>query len=98
MRTGEAVYVTLYSFWSKLFALAVGIGVVTGLVLSYEFGTNWSRFSAAAGNVPAPFRRQHCPKCLGRRESSSGVDLQSDSIALGSTAAQCTIVLSSVRY
>jgi cytochrome bd ubiquinol oxidase subunit I len=54
LRTGEAVYFTLYRFWSKLFALAFGIGVVTGLVLSYEFGTNWSRFSAAAGNVIGP--------------------------------------------
>ena len=54
LRTGEAIYFTLYQFWSKLFALAFGIGVVTGLVLSYEFGTNWSRFSAAAGNVIGP--------------------------------------------
>jgi cytochrome d ubiquinol oxidase subunit I len=54
LRTGEAVYFTLYKFWSKLFALAFGIGVVTGLVLSYEFGTNWSRFSAAAGSVVGP--------------------------------------------
>ena len=54
LRTGEAVYFTLYKFWSKLFALAFGVGVVTGLVLSYQFGTNWSRFSAAAGNVIGP--------------------------------------------
>ena len=54
LRTGETVYFTLYRFWAKLFALAFGIGVVTGLVLSYEFGTNWSRFSAAAGNVIGP--------------------------------------------
>ncbi len=54
LRTGEAVYFTLYRFWSKLFALVFGIGVVTGLVLSYEFGTNWSRFSAAAGSVIGP--------------------------------------------
>ena len=54
LRTGEAIYFTLYKFWSKLFALAFGMGVVTGLVLSYEFGTNWSRFAAAAGNVIGP--------------------------------------------
>src|SRR3712207_5175097 len=54
LRTGDVVYFTLYRFWSKLFALAFGIGVVTGLVLSYEFGTNWSRFSAVAGNVVGP--------------------------------------------
>jgi cytochrome bd ubiquinol oxidase subunit I len=54
LRTGWAVYLSLYRFWSKLFALAFGVGVVTGLVMSYEFGTNWSRFSAAAGNVIGP--------------------------------------------
>jgi cytochrome d ubiquinol oxidase subunit I len=54
LRTGEAVYFALYRFWSKLFALAFGIGVVTGLVLSYEFGTNWSEFSRVAGNVLGP--------------------------------------------
>lgn len=54
LRTGDATYFTLYKFWSKLFALAFGVGVVTGLVLSYQFGTNWSRFSAAAGNVIGP--------------------------------------------
>lgn len=54
LRTGEAVYFALYRFWSKLFALAFGIGVVTGLVLSYAFGTNWARFSTTAGNVLGP--------------------------------------------
>jgi len=54
IRTGNAIYLALYRFWSKLFALAFGVGVVTGLVMAYEFGTNWSRFSAAAGNVIGP--------------------------------------------
>ena len=54
LRTGNEVYLGLYRFWSKLFALAFGVGVVTGLVMSYEFGTNWSRFSVVAGNVLGP--------------------------------------------
>jgi cytochrome d ubiquinol oxidase subunit I len=54
LRTGSEVYLVLYRFWVKLFALAFGIGVVSGLVLSYEFGTNFSGFSAATGNVVGP--------------------------------------------
>ncbi|MBR1212307.1 cytochrome ubiquinol oxidase subunit I [Bradyrhizobium sp. JYMT SZCCT0180] len=52
--TGDRVYEQLYRFWLKLFALAFGLGVVTGLVLSYEIGTNWGRFSAMTGNVIGP--------------------------------------------
>ncbi len=44
----------LLRFWTRVFALAFGVGVVSGLVLSYELGTNWSRFSAITGNVLGP--------------------------------------------
>lgn len=47
-------YLELYRFWVKIFALTFGMGVVSGLVLSYEFGTNWSRFSEMAGPVMGP--------------------------------------------
>ena len=52
--TGNRIYEQIYRFWLKLFALAFGLGVVTGLVLSYEIGTNWGRFSAMTGNVIGP--------------------------------------------
>ena len=52
--TGNRIYEQLYRFWLKPFALAFGLGVVTGLVMSYEIGTNWGRFSAATGNVIGP--------------------------------------------
>jgi len=48
------VYRDLYHFWSKIFAVNFGMGVVSGLVLAYEFGTNWSRFSAFAGGITGP--------------------------------------------
>ena len=54
LRTGRAAYLNLYRFWAKLFALAFGMGVVSGVVMSYQFGTNWSRFSEATGNVLGP--------------------------------------------
>lgn len=47
-------YLVLYKFWVKIFALTFGMGVVSGLVLSYEIGTNFSRFSQIAGPVMGP--------------------------------------------
>src|SRR4051795_10229507 len=42
---GDEVYRRLYLFWIRIFAVSFGMGVVSGVVLSYQFGTNWSRFS-----------------------------------------------------
>lgn len=53
-RTGEERYRELARFWTKVFAVSFAMGVVSGLVLSYQFGTNWSRFSDVVGNVVAP--------------------------------------------
>jgi cytochrome d ubiquinol oxidase subunit I len=52
--TGRQVYLDLYHFWLKIFAVAFGMGVVSGLVMAYQFGTNWSRFSTFAGGVTGP--------------------------------------------
>jgi cytochrome bd ubiquinol oxidase subunit I len=52
--TGKAAYQSLYRFWLKIFAVSFGLGVVSGLVMSFEFGTNWSELSARAGNVLGP--------------------------------------------
>ncbi len=48
------VYRDLYRFWLQIFALNFAMGVVSGLVMAYEFGTNWSYFSAFAGGVTGP--------------------------------------------
>jgi cytochrome bd ubiquinol oxidase subunit I len=53
-RSGSQHFLDLYRFWVKIFALTFGMGVVSGLVLSYEFGTNFSRFSELAGPVMGP--------------------------------------------
>ena len=47
-------YHRLMRFWTKIFAVSFAMGVVSGIVLSYQFGTNWSRFSVAVGNVVGP--------------------------------------------
>ncbi|RUX91087.1 cytochrome ubiquinol oxidase subunit I, partial [Mesorhizobium sp. M2A.F.Ca.ET.040.01.1.1] len=54
-RTQNPVYGSLMRFWIRIFALGFGMGVVTGVVLSYEIGTNWSGFSRAVSNVLGPF-------------------------------------------
>lgn len=54
LRTGESRYRSLYAYWSKIFAVAFGLGVVSGIVMSYQIGTNWSAFSVATGNVLGP--------------------------------------------
>ncbi|SDR61270.1 cytochrome bd-I ubiquinol oxidase subunit 1 apoprotein [Rhizobiales bacterium GAS191] len=52
--TGQERFRTLARFWTKIFAVSFAMGVVSGIVLSYEFGTNFSRFSVAVGNTIGP--------------------------------------------
>src|ERR1700712_1220613 len=54
LKTGSGLYANLYRYWLKIFAIAFGMGVVSGVVMSYQFGTNWSVFSAKAGSVIGP--------------------------------------------
>ncbi len=54
LKTGKPVYRDLFQYWLKIFAVAFGAGVVSGLVMSYQFGTNWSVFSDKAGAVLGP--------------------------------------------
>ncbi len=52
--TRDDVYLTLFNYWKKIFAVAFGMGVVSGIVMSYQFGTNWSVFSDKTGPVLGP--------------------------------------------
>jgi len=54
LKTRKSVYNDLYHFWLKVFAVNFGMGVVSGLVMAYQFGTNWSRFSDYAGSITGP--------------------------------------------
>ncbi|MCX7603990.1 MAG: cytochrome ubiquinol oxidase subunit I [Bryobacteraceae bacterium] len=51
LRTGEEHYNEAARFWAKIFAINFALGVVTGIPMEFQFGTNWSRFSKAAGGV-----------------------------------------------
>jgi len=54
LKTGRDHFARLARFWTKVFAVAFAMGVVSGIMMSYQFGTNWSRFSVVVGNVIGP--------------------------------------------
>lgn len=54
LMTGKALYRSLSEFWTRIFAISFGMGVVSGIVMTYQFGTNWSRWSDIVGNVLGP--------------------------------------------
>jgi cytochrome d ubiquinol oxidase subunit I len=54
LRSGRPHYHTLARFWTKIFAVSFAMGVVSGIVLSYQLGTNWSRFAEVVGNAIGP--------------------------------------------
>jgi cytochrome d ubiquinol oxidase subunit I len=54
LKTSQEKYLQLYKYWLKIFAISFGMGVVSGIVLSYQFGTNWSVFSDKTGPILGP--------------------------------------------
>ena len=54
LKTGDSNFYDIYKFWVKIFAVTFGMGVVSGVVMSYQFGTNWSIFSDRIANVLGP--------------------------------------------
>jgi cytochrome bd ubiquinol oxidase subunit I len=67
--TGREILFRISSFWIKIFSVAFGMGVVSGIVMPFQFGTNWSRYSEVTANVdsikrhlPTPFT--HRTRCM----------------------------------
>jgi cytochrome d ubiquinol oxidase subunit I len=54
LKTKDAVYLQIYKFWRNIFAMAFGVGVVTGIVLSFEFGLGFAKFAKLAGPIIGP--------------------------------------------
>jgi cytochrome d ubiquinol oxidase subunit I len=54
LRTAQTVYLDLFRYWIKIFAVGFAMGVVSGLVMSYQFGTNWGAFADRAGAIVGP--------------------------------------------
>src|SRR5471032_571576 len=53
-RTGEAAWLDTYKLWSKVFALSFAMGVVSGITMSFQFGTNWPGYMKSVGNIAGP--------------------------------------------
>lgn len=53
-QTADPVWMRAYRFWVKIFALTFAIGVVTGITMSFQFGTNWPKFMETVGNIAGP--------------------------------------------
>jgi cytochrome bd ubiquinol oxidase subunit I len=51
LATGRAVYRLVFEFWLKIFGVAFGLGVVSGIVMAFQFGTNWSELSRMSGPI-----------------------------------------------
>jgi cytochrome bd ubiquinol oxidase subunit I len=54
LKTRDEIYLSLFKYWSKIFALAFAMGVVSGVVLAYQFGTNWAVYADKAGPIIGP--------------------------------------------
>src|ERR1700722_2014483 len=54
LTTGRQVFLDLFHYWLKIFSIGFAMGVVSGLVMSYQFGTNWAAFSDKAGPIIGP--------------------------------------------
>src|SRR5580658_1585546 len=54
LATGRPAYRTVFEFWLRIFAVAFGLGVVSGIVMAFEFGTNWSELSRVSGPIQGP--------------------------------------------
>ena len=49
--TGRPIYRTLFDFWLRIFAIAFGLGVVSGIVMEFQFGTNWNELARRTGSI-----------------------------------------------
>jgi cytochrome d ubiquinol oxidase subunit I len=70
--TGRPAYRALFEFWLKIFGVAFGLGVVSGIVMAFEFGTDWSELSRASGPIQGPFFPTRRSLRFSWRPASSG--------------------------
>ncbi|MGO9376889.1 MAG: cytochrome ubiquinol oxidase subunit I, partial [Syntrophobacteraceae bacterium] len=75
LKTGNTAYSEIYGMWVKIFAVTFGMGVVSGVVMSFQFGTNFSAFSDKAGNVLGPLLGYEVLTAFFLEASSLGVML-----------------------
>jgi cytochrome d ubiquinol oxidase subunit I len=91
LATRREAFKALYLFWVRIFAISFGMGVVTGVVMSYEIGTNWSVYSAAVAPVIGPTFLQPnsiTPRKLASRKKAVSTSKASSGPITGATAAE----------
>jgi hypothetical protein len=67
LATGNAVYRRVFDFWLRVFAVSFGVGVVTGVVMAFQFGTNWGVLSERMGAIQGLRRKLSEPRAAGHR-------------------------------
>jgi cytochrome d ubiquinol oxidase subunit I len=72
LKTKDPLYLQIYRFWLGIFAMTFGVGVVTGIVLSFEFGLGFARFGQTAGPVIGPLIGSRCLRRSFWKLGSSG--------------------------
>jgi cytochrome bd ubiquinol oxidase subunit I len=71
LATRRPAYRILFEFWLKIFGIAFGLGVVSGIVMAFEFGTNWSELSRVSGPIQGPLSLTRPSRPLRLRQASS---------------------------
>ena len=66
LKTGRDIYRRVWRYWVKVFAVVFGMGVVSGIVMSYQIGTNWSVFSDKTGPILGPLMGLMFKKTIGK--------------------------------
>ena len=106
LRTGDDNYLHLFKYWVKIFAISFAMGVVSGIVMSYQFGTNWSVFSDRAGPVVGPLMAYEVLTAFfleagflgimlfGREKVGNGLHMFACLMVAGGTALSATWILS----
>ena len=70
-RTNDPKWMEIYGFWVKVFALSFAMGVVSGITMSFQFGTNWPGFMEKTSNIAGPLLAFEVPRWLSFASVSS---------------------------
>ncbi|MFZ3582038.1 cytochrome ubiquinol oxidase subunit I [Loktanella sp. DJP18] len=104
--TGNEVYRIVFDYWKKIFAVAFGMGVVSGIVMSYQFGTNWSEYADKTGPVLGPLMAYEVLSAFfleagflgimlfGREKVGHGLHMFATAMVAGGTLMSATWILS----
>jgi cytochrome d ubiquinol oxidase subunit I len=104
--TGDNAYRVVFDYWKKIFAVAFGMGVVSGIVMSYQFGTNWSDFADKTGPVLGPLMAYEVLSAFfleagflgimlfGREKVGNGLHMFATAMVAGGTLMSATWILS----